>query len=160
MTIIVRMVRSMSEMDSVLMISSLQRSSRKVFELLIWKKFPLWKISQIKPIKFFVNDNSGKNNEQDLASTFGRRFQIGQNDEFSSDNNDDIMRTKRRTQRLTLLMAKVQSTRSGERLRPREFLRQINNYGTFQKDYRFIFGFVGSRKNGLKMKKNGRLISD
>ena len=114
----------------------------------------------IKPIKFFVNDNSGKNNEQDLASTFGRRFQIGQNDEFSSDSNDDIMRTKRRTQRLTLLMAKVQSTRSGERLRPREFLRQINNYGTFQKDYRFIFGFVGSRKNGLKMKKNGRLISD
>ena len=123
-------------------------------------KIPLWKISQIKPIKFFVNDNSGKNNEQDLASTFGRRFQIGQNDEFSSDSNDDIMRTKRRTQRLTLLMAKVQSTRSGERLRPREFLRQINNYGTFQKDYRFIFGFVGSRKNGLKMKKNGRLISD
>ena len=153
MTIIVRMVRSMSEMDSVLMISSLQRSSRKVFELSLWKKFPLWKISQIKPIKFFVNDNSSKNNEQDLASTFGRRFQIGQNDEFSSDSNDDIMRTKRRTQRLTLLMAKVQSTRSGERLRPREFLRQINNYGTFQKDYRFIFGFVGSRKNGLKMKK-------
>ena len=119
-----------------------------------------WYISLIKLIKFFVNDNSGKNNEQDLASTFGRRFQIGQNDEFSSDNNDDIMRTKRRTQRLTLLMAKVQSTRSGERLRPREFLRQINNYGTFQKDYRFIFGFVGSRKNGLKLKKNGRLISD
>lgn len=83
----------------------------------------------LKPMKFFVNDNSGKNNEQDLASTFGRRFQIGQNDEFTSDS-DDIMRTKRRTQRLTLLMAKVQSTRSGERLRPREFLRQINNYGT------------------------------
>ena len=91
------------------------------------------KVYLIKPIKFFVNDNSGKNNEQDLASTFGRRFQIGQNDEFSSDSNDDIMRTKRRTQRLTLLMAKVQSTRSGERLRPREFLRQINNYGTFLK---------------------------
>ena len=83
----------------------------------------------LKPMKFFVNDNSGKNNEQDLASTFGRRFQIGQNDEITSDS-DDIMRTKRRTQRLTLLMAKVQSTRSGERLRPREFLRQINNYGT------------------------------
>ena len=82
-------------------------------------------------MKFFVNDNSGKNSQQDLASSFGRRFQIGQDDEFSGgpSDSDDIMRTKRRTQRLTLLMAKVQSTRSGERLRPREFLRQINNYG-------------------------------
>ena len=37
MTIIVKMVRSTSEMDFVLMISSLQRSSRKVFELSQWK---------------------------------------------------------------------------------------------------------------------------
>jgi len=42
---------------------------------------------------------------------------------------DENLRTKRRTQRLTLLMAKVSSTRSGQNLRPRDFMRQINNYG-------------------------------
>lgn len=65
--------------------------------------------------------------EEDRASTLGRRFSMGQVDEFS---NTDNMRTKRRTQRITLLMAKVEGQqRNVGQFRPREFIRRINGYG-------------------------------
>ena len=65
--------------------------------------------------------------EDDNASKLGRRFQIGGPD--SGSNAEDNMRTKRRTQRISLLMAKVQS--QGQRIKPREFMRRINSYGKF-----------------------------
>jgi len=64
--------------------------------------------------------------DDDAASKLGRRFQIGGPDS-SSNTAEDNMRTKRRTQRISLLMAKVQS--KGQRIRPREFMRRINSYG-------------------------------
>jgi hypothetical protein len=64
---------------------------------------------------------------EDRASSLGRRFSMGQVDDFSNSGN---MRTKRRTQRLTLLMAKVEGQqRNVGKFRPREFMRRINGYG-------------------------------
>ena len=64
---------------------------------------------------------------EDRASNLGRRFSMGQVEDFSNSNN---MRTKRRTQRLTLLMAKVEGQqRNAGKFRPREFMRRINGYG-------------------------------
>ena len=63
----------------------------------------------------------------DNASKLGRRFSMGGVDDFSSVDN---MRTKRRTQRLTLLMAKVEGQqRNVGKFRPREFMKKINGYG-------------------------------
>ena len=63
----------------------------------------------------------------DNASKLGRRFSMGGIDDFSSVDN---MRTKRRTQRLTLLMAKVEGQqRNAGKFRPREFMKKINGYG-------------------------------
>ena len=63
----------------------------------------------------------------DNASKLGRRFSMGGVDDFSSVDN---MRTKRRTQRLTLLMAKVEGQqRNVAKFRPREFMKKINGYG-------------------------------
>jgi len=64
---------------------------------------------------------------EDRASSLGRRFSMGQVDDFSNSGN---LRTKRRTQRLTLLMAKVEGQqRNVGKFRPREFMRRINGYG-------------------------------
>ena len=63
----------------------------------------------------------------DKAGQLGRRFSMGGVDDFSSADN---MRTKRRTQRLTLLMAKVEGQqRNVGKFRPREFMKKINGYG-------------------------------
>ena len=63
----------------------------------------------------------------DNASKLGRRFSMGGVDDFA---NVDNMRTKRRTQRLTLLMAKVEGQqRNVAKFRPREFMKKINGYG-------------------------------
>ena len=58
-----------------------------------------------------------------------RRFQLGTTGNEVGLNSIDNLRTKRRTQRLTLLATKVQGTRSGSKLRPREFLKMMNSYG-------------------------------
>ena len=59
-----------------------------------------------------------------------RRFQMGSTGNEVGMNSIDNLRTKRRTQRLTLLAAKVQaSQRNGAKLRPREFLKMMNSYG-------------------------------
>ena len=64
--------------------------------------------------------------EDDNAAKLGRRFQIGGPSQSAA---DQTARTKRRTQRISLLMAKVSSQQNGQKLRPREFMRRINSYG-------------------------------
>jgi hypothetical protein len=70
---------------------------------------------------------------------------------FSCLKGDENLRTKRRTQRLTLLMAKVSSTRSGQNLRPRDFMRQINNYGChcWTKPNTESIGYRGNPLDGI-----------
>lgn len=69
-----------------------------------------------------------QSDEEDVTATYTRRFSIGSSSEF--DQGDDLnLRTKRRTQRIALLTAKVSSTQEGKNLRPREFMRRINSYG-------------------------------
>lgn len=62
-----------------------------------------------------------------IAKNGVRRFSMGGVDDFA---NVDNMRTKRRTQRLTLLMAKVEGQQTKTtKFRPREFMKKINGYG-------------------------------
>ena len=72
------------------------------------------------------DDDGADANATGLAST--RRFQLGSVG-GGSERSEQNMRTKKRTQRIALLAAKVGATRSGSRLKPREFLKRINNYG-------------------------------
>merc|ERR1712113_180176 len=93
----------------------------------------------------FINDN-----EETEPQRVTRRFPIGQaTDSFKGP--DENLRTKRRTQRLTLLMAKVSTTESGQNLRPRDFMRQINNYGChcWTKPNTESIGYKGNPLDGI-----------
>lgn len=63
------------------------------------------------------------------AGIQARRFQLGTPSNEVSLNSIDTLRTKRRTQRLTLLATKIQNSNRSNKLRPREFLKMMNSYG-------------------------------
>merc|ERR1712227_315757 len=74
-------------------------------------------------------ENEIDNEEPAVPAIQARRFQMGTTGTEAGLNSIDNLRTKRRTQRLTLLATKVQGTRSGSKLKPREFLKMMNSYG-------------------------------
>lgn len=63
----------------------------------------------------------------DAASQLGRRFSMGPSDSSQGPG----VRTKKRTQRISFLIAQVgaKQEKNGKRLRPREFLKRVNGYG-------------------------------
>lgn len=64
---------------------------------------------------------------ENKAQDLGRRFQMGAPSDWTT--MDDHIRTKRRTQRITMLITKVTATKAGKKMKPREFLSKINKYG-------------------------------
>jgi len=78
----------------------------------------------------YVAEIEAENEETPSNGIQARRFQMGSTGTEVGLNSIDNLRTKRRTQRLTLLAAKVQAAQaSGAKLRPREFLKMMNSYG-------------------------------
>lgn len=80
-------------------------------------------------IQEYVAEIEAEETEAPSNGIQARRFQMGNTGTEVGMNSIDNLRTKRRTQRLTLLATKVQGTRTGAKLRPREFLKMMNSYG-------------------------------
>ena len=83
-------------------------------------------------IQEYVAEIEAEESEAPSNGIQARRFQMGNTGTEVGMNSIDNLRTKRRTQRLTLLATKVQGTRTGAKLRPREFLKMMNSYGKYQ----------------------------
>ena len=81
----------------------------------------------------YVAEIEAENEETPSNGIQARRFQMGSTGTEVGLNSIDNLRTKRRTQRLTLLAAKVQAAQAtGAKLRPREFLKMMNSYGELE----------------------------
>ena len=91
------------------------------------------------------------------AGIQARRFQLGTPTNEVSLNSIDTLRTKRRTQRLTLLATKIQNSDKSNKLRPREFLKMMNSYGEFNSYSVSYFLFSETNNTTFFLEKKCRL---